>query len=36
MPEGFVDEPANLSVVRGLLNCFGQPYAKAYGGKCRD
>ncbi len=31
MPEGFVDEPQNLSVVRRLLKCFGQPYSEAYG-----
>lgn len=33
MRDGFVDEPAFLSVLAGLLNCFGQPYSAAYGCK---
>lgn len=31
MPDGFVDEPANLRVLEGLLACFGEPYSVAYG-----
>ncbi|WBQ12264.1 hypothetical protein L2D00_10455 [Hyphomonadaceae bacterium BL14] len=30
--EGFVTQPMNLDVVDGLLACWGQPYAQAYGG----
>lgn len=31
MPEGFVDNPQNLSPVKSLLNCFGKSYKEAYG-----
>lgn len=31
MPEGFVDEPQNLTVVERLLACIGRPYGEAYG-----
>ena len=30
MPAGFIDEPSNLSVIKKLLDCFGQPYSIAY------
>lgn len=33
MPENFVDEPGNLSVLDKLLRCFDQGYNEAYG-KC--
>ena len=32
MPAGFIDEPGNLSVIKNLLDCFGQPYSVAYSG----
>lgn len=32
-PEGFVDEPQNLSVVNKLIKCYNEPYSVAYG-KC--
>lgn len=32
MPDGFVTEPQNLSVVSDLRDCFGKPYSEAYGG----
>ena len=35
MPEGFVEQPQNLSVVDRLLTCFGQPYSDAYSGRCK-
>lgn len=35
MPDGFVDEPANLSVLDGLLTCFEAPYSQAYGRQCQ-
>ena len=35
MPEGFVTEPQNLTVVNRLLDCFGKPYGDAYG-DCED
>ena len=31
MPDGFVDNPQNLTTVTKLLNCFGKPYREAYG-----
>lgn len=31
MPDGFLDQPMNLSVVNDLLDCFGRSYEKAYG-----
>ena len=31
MPDGFINQPANLSVVKDLIDCFAQPYSKAYG-----
>ncbi|MGX6646309.1 hypothetical protein ACWCOP_00010 [Maricaulaceae bacterium MS644] len=34
MPEGFVEQPQNLSVVDRLLSCFEGSYAGAYGGEC--
>lgn len=34
MPDGFIDEPQNLSVLDRLLRCFEQPYEDAYSGKC--
>lgn len=34
MPDGFVDEPDNLPVVRRLLECFDAPYREAYRGDC--
>lgn len=36
MPEDFVDDPGNLSVVKGLLACFGQSYREAYTGGCLE
>lgn len=33
MPEGFVDDPQNLSVMNNLITCFDEPYSIAYG-KC--
>ena len=30
MPARFIDEPSNLSVIKKLLDCFGQPYSIAY------
>jgi len=33
MPDGFIDDPQNLSVMNDLIACFDQPYSKAYG-KC--
>ena len=36
MPDGFVEQPQNLSVVDGLLACWDQPYSMAYGGHCDD
>lgn len=33
MPNGFVDEPQNLSVVNKLIKCYDEPYSVAYG-KC--
>jgi len=33
MPKGFVDEPANLSVLNQFITCFDKPYSEAYG-KC--
>lgn len=36
MPEGFVEQPQNLSVVDGLLSCWDHPYSVAYGGHCDD
>lgn len=35
MPEGFVDEIQNLSVVEGLVACFGKPYSIAYSRECQ-
>ncbi len=35
MPDGFVDEPQNLSVLDRLLACFGRDYNQAYG-KCES
>jgi len=32
-PDGFVDEPQNLSVVNNLIRCYEEPYSVAYG-KC--
>ncbi len=32
MPPGFIDEPQNLPVVRGFLNCFDRSYSDAYRG----
>lgn len=32
MPEGFVERPQNLDVVDRLLNCWDEPYSRAYGG----
>ena len=31
MPEGFVDDPQNLSVMNDLITCFNDPYSTAYG-----
>ncbi len=31
MPEGFIDEPGNLSVLDKLIKCFDEPYSVAYG-----
>jgi hypothetical protein len=36
MPEGFVEEPQNLSVVDRLLACWDMSYADAYSGACLD
>jgi hypothetical protein len=36
MPDGFVEQPQNLSVVEGLLACWDHPYSVAYGGHCND
>lgn len=34
MPEGFIDEPQNLTPLNNLIACFGRPYEEAYHGKC--
>ena len=34
MPESFVEEPQNLSVLDRLLRCFDSEYAAAYNGDC--
>ncbi|MEJ2535195.1 MAG: hypothetical protein P8008_06950 [Gammaproteobacteria bacterium] len=34
MPEGFVEEPENLTVLDRLLRCFDSDYASAYNGDC--
>ncbi|RFB05835.1 hypothetical protein [Parvularcula marina] len=36
MPEGFIDAPMNLNVVKGLVDCFGKPYSQAYGSCEKD
>lgn len=36
MPDGFVEQPQNLSVVDGFLKCWDHPYSVAYGGRCDD
>lgn len=36
MPDGFVEQPQNLSVVDGFLKCWDHPYSVAYGGHCDD
>ncbi|MFZ1989457.1 MAG: hypothetical protein WAW96_06755 [Alphaproteobacteria bacterium] len=33
-PKGFVDDPPNLSVLKGFQRSFDKPYAEAYGGHC--
>lgn len=35
MPEGFVDQPQNMTVVDDLIACFGKPYGETYGSDCR-
>lgn len=34
MPPGFLTEPQNLAVLRGLQRCWGKSYKEAYGASC--
>ncbi|MEQ8434624.1 MAG: hypothetical protein RIA71_10315, partial [Oceanicaulis sp.] len=36
MPDGFVEQPQNLSVVDRLRDCFASAYSQAYTGACAD